>query len=440
MSPTFRIAFRNLRRNWRHSLAALLSLTAGFMAICLFEGYIRDLRFQFEDGFLHRGMYGDLVVERHDAAAQYVDDPWSYNLTEQDQGVIDAFLEQEAAHIAHRVRFLNVTGMVSNGRTSTVFLGIGHDVLEGTALRGPQWAWNTTAGRPLHEVTLPDPVLIGGRLSELLDCELEQGVPVFRPEGGYLAEERPFRCPTETLQLQVTTERYQLNAVDAGVAGVVDAGLRELDDKYIAMPLETAWRLLDTRRVTMYSLALTDPSERDGLAARLEAFAKARGLQLDVMPWQRHPIHGALFRQSIELLSLFRTFVMAVVVVIGVMSVLNTLTKSVAERTREIGTLRSLGFLRRHIVAMFAWEGFLLALAACTVGLVLTLGLSLGLTLAGISYRPGVTTIPIPLRIQVIPLEYLVVAILLCLLSTVAAMIPASRAAASRITDALGHI
>ena len=35
-----KVAFRNVRRNWRHSIAALATLAVGFLALALFQGYI----------------------------------------------------------------------------------------------------------------------------------------------------------------------------------------------------------------------------------------------------------------------------------------------------------------------------------------------------------------------------------------------------------------
>ena len=39
----WRMAQRNVRRNWRQSFAAILSIATGFVAIALFEGYLNDL-------------------------------------------------------------------------------------------------------------------------------------------------------------------------------------------------------------------------------------------------------------------------------------------------------------------------------------------------------------------------------------------------------------
>ena len=60
----WRIAYRNVKKNWRHSLSALLSLSASFVSLVLFDGYIDDLKLMYEDSFRHRSMLGDLIIER----------------------------------------------------------------------------------------------------------------------------------------------------------------------------------------------------------------------------------------------------------------------------------------------------------------------------------------------------------------------------------------
>ena len=48
--------YRNVKKNWRHSLSALLSLSASFVSLVLFDGYIDDLKLMYEDSFRHRSM------------------------------------------------------------------------------------------------------------------------------------------------------------------------------------------------------------------------------------------------------------------------------------------------------------------------------------------------------------------------------------------------
>lgn len=87
-----------------------------------------------------------------------------------------------------------------------------------------------------------------------------------------------------------------------------------------------------------------------------------------------------------DLLAAFRSFVVVIVIAIAAMSVSMTMMRAVAERTREVGMLRSLGFLRRHVVALFLLEASLLALASCGVGAIAALALIAACNRSGISY------------------------------------------------------
>jgi putative ABC transport system permease protein len=59
-----------------------------------------------------------------------------------------------------------------------------------------------------------------------------------------------------------------------------------------------------------------------------------------------------------------------IAIVIGSIGMLNTMAMSVAERVREIGTLRAVGWRRRRIVGLVLGEALLLSIAAAAVGIV----------------------------------------------------------------------
>ncbi|MCH5377485.1 MAG: FtsX-like permease family protein, partial [Planctomycetes bacterium] len=62
----------------------------------------------------------------------------------------------------------------------------------------------------------------------------------------------------------------------------------------------------------------------------------------------------------------------AIVFVIVLQSVVNTIGMSVIERTRETGTLRALGLKRRGVRILFGAEAGALALFGCVIGMLLT--------------------------------------------------------------------
>jgi putative ABC transport system permease protein len=64
---------------------------------------------------------------------------------------------------------------------------------------------------------------------------------------------------------------------------------------------------------------------------------------------------------------------------VGAFVILNTLSITVAQRTREFATLRTLGASRRQVLRSVLLEGFVLGLFASVVGLFLGLGLAVGM-------------------------------------------------------------
>ncbi len=438
MNPLRTIAWRNVRRHWHRSLAVLLSISAGFAAICLFEGFIGEIRREFEDGYFYRGMYGHLIVESSDKSFKNLLDDIGIFLDMDQQSALEAFFD-ESPEVDVYARFVHVAGLVTTRRSSTAFIGVGHDVAKGVKLRGEVWKWNVVEGEPLYQSGGEADINVGVRLAALVGCRSEWRGALYR-RGGGIFRHRPLHCETADVQLQGTSLSGRMNAVDARIVGTIDSGLRELDDKFILMPLELAQELLDTHGIGMYVVRLKNADAISGFQTRLSAFALSGGIPIQITRWQDHPVHGLLYRQTMSLLSVFRWFVLSIVVVIVWMTLVTTLTRSVIERTREIGTLRSIGYNRRHIVVLFMWEGFFLAALGCALGWGLVALIAAGLEAEELGFDSGITSYEMILRVSP-PLEvYVLVALFLVTLAMLGAVRPALRVARGRISDALRHI
>jgi putative ABC transport system permease protein len=122
------------------------------------------------------------------------------------------------------------------------------------------------------------------------------------------------------------------------------------------------------------------------------------------------------------------------------MSVINTISMAVMERTIEIGTLRALGLKRRGIIKLFAIESALLGLFGSVLGVCFTWMSLIIVAVVRPTWVPPPITRRVPLEVYIVP-EYMVVsALLLVFLSLVAAILPARKAARMDIVDALGHV
>jgi putative ABC transport system permease protein len=434
-SALLRIASRSATRNWRHSLGSVLAVAVGFAAITLFDGYLADFEARLREVIEERFMMGTLVVEGTGTseAMSRRRDAMVY-LREPEQAFLEEYLRSHAPEVAARVRSLFVGGIVSNGRASTPFIGWGYDPEEGAVLRG-RFAWDAWNGRPLQQ-SGEGSVLLARGLAGLLECAATTAEPPYGPDGLPIARARPFGCRRHRLQLIGSTAAGQVNAVEADVAGIMDGGRKEVDVLMISMPLGLAQRFRNTRDVTQYNVLLRNPATAERFARELAAAATSRGFAIDAMPWQAS-YFGEQYRQGIGLIRALRGLMSVVVVLIAGTAVFSTMAKSVTERTREIGTLRSLGFVRRQITGLFALEAALLSAAACAAGLFLTLAVTVLVNGAGITYSGGILSNPLPLGVAVDPGDYLRVAAFLVAISVLAAWLPARRAAHKKIPDAL---
>jgi putative ABC transport system permease protein len=131
----------------------------------------------------------------------------------------------------------------------------------------------------------------------------------------------------------------------------------------------------------------------------------------------------------------FRMFdVMALIsIVVGSLGVINTLTMSVIERTREIGMLRAIGTTRGQIVRMVLAEAMLMGV----IGGIL--GLGTGVVLARILFI-GMTTMSGYRLTFILPPEGVILSVIIAMIiSQLAAIAPARRAARVRILEAVHY-
>jgi putative ABC transport system permease protein len=117
--------------------------------------------------------------------------------------------------------------------------------------------------------------------------------------------------------------------------------------------------------------------------AAFESFQAAMGSdpRLDLKPDRERDYYEGQSATTATLIRIFATFVTAILSIGAVFGAMNTMYAAVAYRTREIGTLRALGFSRLRIVAAFLVESVALALVGGAIGCVLALpvhGISTG--------------------------------------------------------------
>lgn len=436
----WKIAFRNVKKNWRHSLSALLSLSASFVSLVLFDGYIDNLKVMYIDSFRHRQMLGDLVIEKPNIhSKEGLAEPGKYSIFENEQDEINRFIFENSDLVKFRVRFLNFQGMISNGIQSTILLGRGFDLSEGLKVRGKNWAWNATFGEPLHVSNEVSGILLGQGLARKLGCHFEKPKNFYTFNGGYKPEKRLFDCPSNDLQISLMTDQAQLNALDVKTVGLFDAGYRDVDDRFGTVSLETAQLVMNTKNISLVSIQLNNESQVNLFIKKFQNTIEKKFPEIKVMTWMDHPM-GETYIKTMDLMSIFRNFVIVVILVISSLSVVNTLIKIIKERSREIGTLRSIGFKSVQVLRMFIYETFLLGTLGASIGFVLSILITFFINSIGIRYKAGLLSEPVLFQINFSSLVYMKAFFILLIVSLLACLFSTRQSLKKKVIENLSHV
>ncbi|MFN3829797.1 MAG: ABC transporter permease [Tepidimonas ignava] len=218
----------------------------------------------------------------------------------------------------------------------------------------------------------------------------------------------------DKLRLQAANGRGEV----VTVTGLFDIGNRDLNRRWVFVPLKLAQTLLDVPGgVTNLDLTVNDLFRADAVAAELRA---ATGLTVDSWMQTNASLLTALSNQTVSN-NLIRSFVV-IIVALGISSVL---VVSVVQKQREIGILRAMGAGRRQIMAVFLLQGGIVGLVGSTLGAALAYALLV--VFSHVFKNPGDGG---PLfNAELDPRLVLLAALVACVVGLLAALIPARRAA-----------
>jgi putative ABC transport system permease protein len=415
MITWFKLAVRNLFRNRRRSLFTILAIALGFAAVNVLGGFTDYIFSNLENSYIHVQANGHLTIFKPGFLKEGKLDQTRYLLDEESTKAAEAILHHYPEVLVVTPQ-LHISGLLSNGKVSTIFLAAGRIPSDIRTInshsRGLASKFQQFTGKPLE-----DGVIFGVGLSRGLAEQLNLDLDV-------------------TAVAMAPTISGQVNALDAQVFQLFSAPIETLDDKLMLVPLKFAQNLYDTSNVDRLIVLLQDTVQTEPVRKRLTQDFAAHGLKLEIKTWNELSTFYVKVKQMFDIIFLF-TFL--IVFTIVVMSVINTVSMAIMERTREIGTLRALGLKRGGIVVLFAAESLMLGLFGSALGVILTLLTWSGIAVFKPTWIPPMITGRVPLEIYLVP-EYMAFSvILLGVLSLIAATLPARKAARMEIVTALGH-
>lgn len=397
------VASRNLFRQRRRAALAMLIICGGVITFLLAGGFIHWLLDNMRESTIHSQL-GHVQITRPDYFRKGLGDPYSYLLPPR----ADVVSEQTPRGMVTITPRLAFNGLLSSGDNTISFMGEGIDpereALVGRSIRIVEGADLDPAGT--------DGVIVGRGLAANVGVH-----------------------PGDTVVLLATTAQGGLNAVELPVTGLFATTVKAYDDAALRVPIDTARKLMRVEGATSWILLLERTADTDTALAALRARLPAS--DFEAIPWYEL---ADFYNKTAELFSRQVGVVRILIALIVVLSISNTLSMAVVERTGEIGTAMALGVRRAGILRMFLAEGALLGVMGGALGVGLGLLLASAISAVGIPMPPppgmetgftGRISVPPALAWEAFQLAFVT--------TLLASIVPAWKASRMNIVDALRH-
>ena len=334
MFKMIKLAWRNMWRNWRRTVIAMVAIVLGLILLILMDGFIKGSD-EAIYGNAVRLYGGNLQIHATGFRAKANRLPL-LPVEDADQVVQIAMAHPEVMLASRRI---NTGGMINNRGESypVTITGIEPSVEAPISLI----AENITVGRFLQDDD-EDMIVIGKGLADAL--EVGEG---------------------DRITLTGKRKNESMRQRTMTVAGVFDLGLREAEKGMVFISLTEAQSLFNLRdqetEVTISTYAVGNENVVIGdLQADLQDY--------EVDSWETLKPE---IRQTMDVKSQFTTIFGLIVVMIACIGILNLMLMAVYERTREMGVLAALGMKGRQIMGLFLLEGAMIGVIGAAAGCIL---------------------------------------------------------------------
>lgn len=401
---SFTLAWRNVWRNSRRTLAAVAATSLGLWAMIVYSGMI--------DGYLRRMESQVLDVEMGDIQihhAQYLGSPSLYDRVQEPQALLHA-LDEAGLPAAPR---LLASGLAAAGESSAGVTLLGIDV-ERDAVVSRVHAY-VDEGQWLDPAA-PTEVVIGRRLGQMLGVGVGDELVVL----------------SQAADGSTANELYTVRGILRNVSEGVDRGGIYL--------VEPAFRELMVVPDGTHQIIVRRADEGLETAA---AEVRALAPELDTKTWRElKPTLASMLDSASGAMVLMFFIVYAAIGIV----ILNAMLMAVFERVREFGVLKAIGVSPSGVLGLIYLETLIQTGLAIVVGVVLALPTNWYLVTHGLDLSASMNDLTImgssfdPIwRSHVTAATYVQPVVALVVIVALAVTYPALRAAFIKPITAMRH-
>lgn len=409
MRNIIKISFRNLVRSGRRTILTASLITIGVMFVLVYTALSGSFK-SYMIAQVTDSMLGHIQIHKKGYIASVDNLPLDKNLNEKQIKMIQKYLDDNPFIESYTYR-LKLGSMFSN-------------YVESTSIR-------LNGIEPLQEFkTLP---LFASRLDGGNTTSLEEGnilVPELIAKGLNVKK-------GDTIVLVATNQKGSVNGMNFKVAGTIEPisgpGGR---DGYIH--INDVYKLLRINGVEVSEIVirLKDVANLEKVMKQLKPLTLLKN-QKDKVLFEIHDWRQlSPFYNIVKMLDIMDISIKIILISIVLISILNVMVMSVYERIKEIGTIAAMGTTPATITKLFLTEGLMLGILGATIGSILSYIIVLTTNMIGITFSFGRQDILILNPILSIK-EVLMVSLIVIIISLIASISPARKAAKLNPVDAL---
>lgn len=393
------IAWRNLFRNPRRTIASLLTVSLGAGCLTIYQGFNNGMTNRYRENRI-RVQYGHAQLYPKNYRSQAIEEPWKVWFTD------PVIIEQKLKSVKNVIEVyprITVFSIIQKGGISLTGKGEGVNAQRENSFFDHL---NFENGKSLAG---PGEIILGKGLA-----------------AGLGAKEN------DTVTLLSQTVSGQMNGADFVVSGIFHTGIKDFDDTMFRIDLKDAQSLLATDRVEYFSLQTTGvqdwESVRMGVEASLPDYEIVSFDELD----------SAFYGNAVRFLNSQFQFIRFILLLLVGLGIFNMISVGLLERAPEVGALRANGEPRSRLFKIYLIESGMIGFLGGMIGLTLAWITVHTFLVGGISMPPApATTRWLLVLIEILPEHYLQALSLAVCTTLLASLMPIVRLMRSSIPKLL---
>ena len=347
------MALRNVLRQRARSAATLAAIAIGVASLILVGGFVQDIFIQLGESIIH-SQTGHIQISKashregrsRSLEKTLIPDP--VQLKEK--------IEKSFPEVSITMARLGFTGSLSNGRRD---LGIIGESIEPDAEARMGTYMQFVEGRALTNSD-QDGIVVGQGVARSLGLKVGDRVT-----------------------LVITLDAGALNTLDFELIGVFQSFSKEFDSRAVRIPLEAAKSLMDTDGAHLI-VAMLERTENTSVTvnALKQQFFKDG---YEIVGWNEL---SDFYEKTVELYDRQFGVLRLIILIMVLLSVVNSVNMTLFERTREFGTMLAVGNRSDTVFKLIMLESLCLGTLGALIGMALGCLAALGISAIGIPMPP----------------------------------------------------